>query len=651
MSFKLSGGSPTVEVSASAWISSQTDTTATITVQANSWMVYSGSWVQSSGVVAKATGNGSGLGTKTIFGNGTYASGTSTHSVTFSFTVSKDTSSKSVSWSVAFHSYVDGTDLGSKDSRSGSISIGAKTSYTVSYNANGGSGAPSSQTKWYGTNLTLSSTKPTRTGYSFQGWGTSASDTSVDYAAGATYSKNAGATLYAIWKANTYAVKYDANGGTGAPSQQTKTYGVDLTLFSTKPTRTNYNFLGWGTSASATTVSYAAGATYKNNVAITLYAVWELAYWKPKITNLSVSRCTSDGTADEFGTCAKVMFNWELCQLCGINNISSITIVCDSVTTTVSASGTSGSVSQIIGTDALSIESSYTVEVTVTDTIQSGSTSSSKTLAGSSFTMDFLAGGKGVAFGKPAETENAIETPWAMKSSYVDVAFRHIHSTTGNHAYFGIGSGGNNRGIWVKNSGDTSGRWLIYTNNTNDTLLNGVNPDGEIRGLVRLNSSNNLHVGHGSYDNSDGQVYYSGNRVAIRSKSGVYITDTTSGLSNRAYGVNKVLWSGGSYMSDTQTATLSEKISAQPHGIVLVWGEYKNGNEDSGWSYFFVPKQCVDPTRAGGTNFATTHYGNTCLMSKYVYIRDTNIVGWYYNAQTSDGTANTSFVLRYVIGV
>ena len=42
--------------------------------------------------------------------------------------------------------------------------------YTISYNANGGSGAPGSQTKYYGTTLTLSSTRPERDGYRFVGW-------------------------------------------------------------------------------------------------------------------------------------------------------------------------------------------------------------------------------------------------------------------------------------------------------------------------------------------------------------------------------------------------------------------------------------------------------------------------------------------------
>lgn len=49
------------------------------------------------------------------------------------------------------------------------ISIPALASYTVSYKANGGSGAPGNQTKYYGQTLTLSSTKPTRSGYIFNG--------------------------------------------------------------------------------------------------------------------------------------------------------------------------------------------------------------------------------------------------------------------------------------------------------------------------------------------------------------------------------------------------------------------------------------------------------------------------------------------------
>jgi uncharacterized repeat protein (TIGR02543 family) len=250
--------------------------------------------------------------------------------------------------------------------------------------------------------LILSSTKPTRTGYSFQGWATSASG-SVSYAAGASYTANAAVTLYAVWKANTYTVSYNANGGTGAPGNQTKTYGTALTLSSTKPTRTNYTFKGWGTSASATTVSYAAGASYTTNAAVTLYAVWELAYAKPRITNFTVKRCDASGTVKEDGTYALVSFSWA-CD----KTVSSILIKWKVATSgtygssyTVAASGTSGNVSQVVGGGQLSGSSSYTIQVTVADS--GDSTEDTRTLNSQAFTIHGKNGGDGIAFGKMAE--------------------------------------------------------------------------------------------------------------------------------------------------------------------------------------------------------------------------------------------------------
>lgn len=96
---------------------------------------------------------------------------------------------------------MSGTTLtGSLTNQSLTLTSGQTRQWTVSYNANGGSGAPGSQTKTYGQNLTLSSTKPTRTGYVFLGWSTSSTATEATYLAGATYTANAGATLYAVWR-------------------------------------------------------------------------------------------------------------------------------------------------------------------------------------------------------------------------------------------------------------------------------------------------------------------------------------------------------------------------------------------------------------------------------------------------------------------
>lgn len=156
----------------------------------------------------------------------------------------------------------------------------ARPTYTVSYNANGGSGAPSNQTKQHDITLTLSSVKPTRDGYEFAGWGTSATDTGVKYSAGGQYTGNANITLYAIWtNVAKLTINYNANGGSGAPSSQTHLINTTSKISGVKPTRDKYVFLGWSTSSTATKATYIVDGQYTNNsftngAAVTLYAVW-----------------------------------------------------------------------------------------------------------------------------------------------------------------------------------------------------------------------------------------------------------------------------------------------------------------------------------------------------------------------------------------
>ena len=146
--------------------------------------------------------------------------------------------------------------------------------YTVSYDANGGTGAPANQTKIHGTDLVLFATIPTRTGYTFLGWSEESTATSATYNPGDTYTSDANLTLYAVWTVTTYTVSYNANGGTGSPASQTKTYQTDLTLSSTTPTRDCFRFTGWNTEADGSGTSYAAGATYSADADVTLYAQW-----------------------------------------------------------------------------------------------------------------------------------------------------------------------------------------------------------------------------------------------------------------------------------------------------------------------------------------------------------------------------------------
>ena len=151
-------------------------------------------------------------------------------------------------------------------------------SYTITYNANGGSGAPTAETKNYGEPLTLSSTVPTRTGCTFTGWNTAANGSGTAYASGASYTENAAATLYAQWTANTYNITYKDKGnvdfsGTHASGHPTThTYGTATTLKSA--TKNGYIFEGWFTDSNCTTEVTSLEATaYTSD--ITLYAKWK----------------------------------------------------------------------------------------------------------------------------------------------------------------------------------------------------------------------------------------------------------------------------------------------------------------------------------------------------------------------------------------
>ena len=212
-------------------------------------------------------------------------------------------------------SYMDGTSTASS-----TVTIPARASYSVSYNANGGTGAPSAQTKWHDETLTLSTTKPTRSGYSFQGWATS-SGGSVAYAAGGSYTANSGTTLYAVWAASSWTVAYNANGGTSAPASQTKQYNVALKLANaithndtsvsytvtynanggsstgatnnkqTATTTTTYTFAHWRATDKRT---YSGGANYTANAATTMTAQWTTIKWGGTVTLPTPTRAGHD---------------------------------------------------------------------------------------------------------------------------------------------------------------------------------------------------------------------------------------------------------------------------------------------------------------------------------------------------------------------
>ena len=147
------------------------------------------------------------------------------------------------------------------------------------------SNMPTDQTKTEEVVLTLSSNKPSRNGYIFNGWQAQINGKAVDYQPGATLSYDVddkdGSTiiLKAQWTAWKHTVHYNANGGdqNSVPTDQTKTFDQAMILSDKKPTRRGYNFVRWNTKADGTGTSYEVKGNYnhdQNGGTVTLYAIW-----------------------------------------------------------------------------------------------------------------------------------------------------------------------------------------------------------------------------------------------------------------------------------------------------------------------------------------------------------------------------------------
>lgn len=114
----------------------------------------------------------------------------------------------------------------------------------------------------------------------------------------------------------------------------------------------------------------------------------------------------------------------------------------------------------------------------------------------------------------------------------------------------------------------------------------------------------------------------------------------------------KVLWShAGIFLNAGQSITLSEKLSEQKQGIVLVLSRYESGaSQNYGYCTYFIPKECLDfGADNPGFDIPLVKYSDGSIVtgSKYIYVSDDKIGG----AATNGTSPNSGWVFRYAIGV
>jgi hypothetical protein len=368
-----------------------------------------------------------------------------------------------------------------------------------------------------------------------------------------------------------------------------------------------------------------------------------LAYNVPAIYALQVYRVNAAGGADPNDIYIAVRYKYAVTSLDAKNTASMIVEYKQSTATEwatlLTGSALSADTTALPASPTFSTDYQYDVRLTVTDWFGTAATYTTRLQSGAVI-MDIRADGLGLGFFKTAEREG------------VD---------------FGASVKGAALGLWEAtanipenanfNDYQLPGVYAVAGNAVMETLQNRP---GDKAGTLRVSSGLGVKKVAGPwayliqefhcYDNN--QPIY--RRHLHSNGEGVFSASAWRPITFRG---QKVLWSGGQYMTAGHQADLDEPVSQQDTGIVLVFSTYQNGAAiDANFNLFFVPKQFVSMWGGYGSAFQMNTVNFNTVGAKYLYIHDTYIKGNENNNLAGTATSgikfdNAMYVLRYVLGV
>lgn len=358
-------------------------------------------------------------------------------------------------------------------------------------------------------------------------------------------------------------------------------------------------------------------------------------YSTPKITSFQGFRCLADGTENYDGTFLNAAINYTVSAVNNKNTASySLEYKLKSATTwTAVANGSAYALKTnvISAKSILSIDSSYDVRLSITDSF---ATIRSVIDIPTAFTLlDIHSGGRALAFGKVSELSEGIEFALPIKSTLGHLITSPILLQTGADL-----------------NALTETGYYTFSNVVSTTLLNSP-LSGSASGSVEVVK-----------EGEAGQVRQVLTRCSVAYREiwdRLYYSNKWQEwipVFKGSSGTGRILWTGGKYMTAEHKENLSEPITAQPHGIVLTFSRYANGEaQDTNFHHFFIPKAFVIQKNGFGHTFFMAANKFALISTKYLYINDTHITG--HTDNSAKGTANgvtydnSAFVMRYVIGV
>ena len=449
----------------------------------------------------------------------------------------------------------------------------------------------------------------------------------------------------------------------------TTSYGSAIASYSVTANGSTYTKASFTTDVIKSSGSLSITATVKDKRGrvgtATLSNIKVLEYKKPAVTKFVAQRCDADGTVNSKGSHIKVTFSSTVSPL---NNSSGMGFNDARYTIGHRLTSDSAYIEENLSDIRLQYDitdyehifeadpsSSYDVRLIVSDI--ANDTTVIKTVSSGYKFMSFRSGGSGIAFGKTAELENTAEFDFDVKC---------------NRPVYGKVLGMDRLPAIPANSDFNTymdpGCYAVHSNAIAATCANmPVDRAGRLE--VWSSTGEGVRSEQWSYLRQRFIPYNSSNAVwereITRSSDNVWNyynwwkSSLTPNAATKVYHDQKMLWGGdltsGMYMTEGHTITLTEPVSAQPYGIILVFSAYESAEDTNyGWQSFFVPKILVATSTSGHT-FELSRGKHTRKGTKYLYIYDDHITGHADNnlTGTSNGItyANNKFVLRYVIGI
>ena len=385
-------------------------------------------------------------------------------------------------------------------------------------------------------------------------------------------------------------------------------------------------------------VTDSRGRTASKTVTVTV-----LDYAPPAIYALQAYRIDADGAENQEGVYIAVRYKYGVTTL-GNKNTASMVLEYKRSTETewatlLTNTALSADTTAQIKDRTFSIDYQYDLRMVVNDWF-GPSQPYTTVVAGGAVIMDIRADGLGLGLFKTAEREG------------VD---------------FGASAKGAVLGLWeataeIPENGDFNDYLQpgVYSASRNDAMETIANRPCDRAGTLRVSSGLGTKkiAGAYSYIVQEFHPYHNQEpiyrRHLISDASGAFEPGPWRAITFRG---QKILWSGGKYMTADHQAELSEPVSQQDNGIVLVFSTYQNGAPiDANFNMFFVPKKFIEIMGGYGTAFQMNTVNFNTVAAKYLYIHDTYIAGNENNNLSTTATSgivfnNAMYVLRYVLGV